>query len=186
MMSRLRRSPRSSNQSPQDTHGALKPPCVRTTPAGQGFFGYRLAVRCKSCVRLHALANQKAPRPVEHQRALLLGALNRHEAHRRPCDCLADRSGIGSIVLAALHVGLHLARWHQSHIVAKLSQLASPVLRRGARLHADEARQQLAEKLKHLAASKLFRYFLRIGLSKASTPCTWKTVLARSVPIVRI
>ena len=91
---------------------------------------------------------------MEHQRALLLGALNRHEAHRRPCDCLADRRGIGSIVLAALHVGLHLARWHQPHIVAKLSQLASPVLRRGARLHADEARRQLAEKLKHLAASK--------------------------------
>ena len=44
--------------------------------------------------------------------------------------------------------------------MAKLSQLASPVLRRGARLHADEARQA-RRKLEHLAASKLFRYFLK-------------------------
>ena len=105
--------------------------------------------------QLRALADQQVTRPVQHQRSLLLGALDRHEAHRRPRHRLADRGRIGSVVLAALDVGLHIARRHQPHIVAELPELARPLVRRGARLHANQARRQLAEKLEHLAASEL-------------------------------
>ena len=40
--------------------------------------------------------------------------------HRRTSDCLADRLGIGRFVLVALDVGLHIARWHQPHVVPEL------------------------------------------------------------------
>jgi hypothetical protein len=53
-------------------------------------------------VLLRTLTDQEVSRPVQHQGALLLGAFDRHEAHRRPCYRLADCLGIGGIVLAAL------------------------------------------------------------------------------------
>jgi hypothetical protein len=104
---------------------------------------------------LRALTDQEVSRPVQHQRALLIGAFDRDEAHRRPCYRFADCLGIGGIVLAALDIGLDVARRHKPHIVGKLPELASPMVRRGARLHADETRCQLAEKLEHLPAPEL-------------------------------
>jgi hypothetical protein len=38
---------------------------------------------------------------VQAHDALLLGRLDRHEAHARPRGCFADRRGIGGVVLAA-------------------------------------------------------------------------------------
>jgi hypothetical protein len=37
-----------------------------------------------------------------------------------------------SIVLMALHIGLHVGRWHEPNGVAKRLQLARPMMRRGA------------------------------------------------------
>src|SRR5215469_13543513 len=50
--------------------------------------------------------------------------------HRRAPNRLADRFGIGGIVLVALDVRLHVLRRHQSHLVAKRAQLPPPVVRR--------------------------------------------------------
>ena len=46
--------------------------------------------------------------------SLLVSRLDRHKAHRRPRNRLADCFRIGSIVLVALDVRLHVFRRHQS------------------------------------------------------------------------
>ena len=94
------------------------------------------------CVdQLSPLADQEIPRPVQHQRALLLDALDRHKTHRWPCHGLADRRRIGRIVLAALHVGFDIGRWHEPRVVPELLELARPLVRRCTRFHANEARR---------------------------------------------
>jgi len=42
----------------------------------------------------------------QHLCGLLLGGLDRHKAHPRPAHRLADRLGIGGIVLVARHIRL--------------------------------------------------------------------------------
>jgi transposase len=64
--------------------------------------------------------------PVHHQHRLLLLALDRHEAHVRPSDRLADRLRVISVVLAALAVSHHVLRRHQLHCMAELGELARP------------------------------------------------------------
>jgi hypothetical protein len=61
------------------------------------------------------LTNQQMPRAVEHQAALLFGCLGSYEPHVCPGDRFADRLSIGSIVLLALHVRLHIGRRHQPY-----------------------------------------------------------------------
>jgi len=82
-----------------------------------------------------------------HQPALLLGRLDHNEPHGWAPDCLADRLGVGRIVLVALDVGLHILCRHQPNLVAELRQLTHPMMRRGAGFHADEARRQGLEEL---------------------------------------
>jgi hypothetical protein len=90
-----------------------------------------------------ALAHEhRQPHPVQHHRALLFGRLDAHEAHGRSRHRLADRLGIGRVVLAPLYVRLHILRRHQPHIMAQRDQLAGPVMRRRARFDADQARRQ--------------------------------------------
>ena len=94
-------------------------------------------------VRQHrALTHQKLPAPVQHQGGLLLFDLDRHKPHRWPRHRLADRRRIVRVVLAALEIGLHIARRHQPHRVAKRLQLAAPMMRRGTRFNANQARRQ--------------------------------------------
>ena len=104
--------------------------------------------------QLRALLDQQIARPVHRQRRLLLGRLHRHEPHRRPRHRLADRFRIGSVGLAALHIRLDVSRRHQAHLMAELDQLARPVMRRAARLDADQARRQLGEERQHLRPSQ--------------------------------
>ena len=104
---------------------------------------------------LGPLPHQKIARPMQHQPALLLGRFDLHETHGRPPHRLADRLGVGGIVLVALDVGLHVLRRHQPHLVAKLRQFTRPIMRRGAGFHADQARRQRLEELQHLAAPQL-------------------------------
>src|SRR5262245_46235476 len=89
-----------------------------------------------------------------HQPALLRGRLHLHKSHRRPANRLADRLRIGRIVLVALDIGLHVLRWHQPNLMAEPRQLTGPVVRRGARFHANQAWRQPGEELDHLAAAK--------------------------------
>src|SRR5262249_4328470 len=63
------------------------------------------------------LAPQPLPATVQQHGSLLVSRLDRHKAHRRAPNRLADRFGIGGIVLVALDVRLHVLRRHQSHLV---------------------------------------------------------------------
>ena len=90
---------------------------------------------------LGPLPHQKVARPMQHQPALLLDRFDLHKPHGRPPHRLADRLGVGGIVLVALDIGLHVFRRHQSHLVAKLRQFTRPIMGRRAGLHADKARR---------------------------------------------
>src|SRR6516164_9542503 len=68
---------------------------------------------------------------------------------------LADRFRIGGIVLVALDVRLHVLRRHQSHLVAKRAQLPRPVVRRRARLQANQTWPQSTEERQNLRTPKL-------------------------------
>jgi hypothetical protein len=102
-----------------------------------------------------ALAHQQFPRAMQDQHALLLFALHRHEAHVRPCHRLADRLGIGRVVLAALEVGLDVARRHQPDLMAKRSQFPGPMVRGRAGLDADQAWRKVSEELQQLRPPQL-------------------------------
>src|SRR5215467_4532133 len=65
----------------------------------------------------------------EHQtRRLLLFALHGHESHARPLRCFADRLSIDQVALLSLHERSYISRRDQPNFVAKLSELASPVM----------------------------------------------------------
>jgi len=92
---------------------------------------------------------------MQHQAALLLGCFDRHEAHARPLHCLADRFGIGRVILLAFDVRLHVGRRNETHGMSKGLQLARPVMRGGARLDANEAGRKLLEERQHIATLQL-------------------------------
>jgi len=66
-----------------------------------------------------------------------------------------DRARIGRITLVAAHKGLHHPRRQQLHLVPELLQLARPVLRTAAGLHADQARPTVREVLQELRPLQL-------------------------------
>src|SRR5215472_3464765 len=72
-----------------------------------------------------------------------------------PPNRLADRFGIGGIVLVALDVRLHVLRRHQSHLVAQRAQLARPVVRRRTRFQPDHTARQSTEERQNLRTPKL-------------------------------
>ena len=76
--------------------------------------------------QLRLLGDQRLAHPVDRQGALLLLALDRDEPHARPLHRLADRFGIGPVVLLALHVRLDVLRRHQPHRVAEPGNLSCP------------------------------------------------------------
>jgi hypothetical protein len=101
------------------------------------------------------LPQQQIARAMLHQPALLLGRLDLHKTHGRATNRLADRLGVGRIVLVALDVSLYVLRRHQTNLVTELPQLTCPIVRRCASLHANEAGRQSFEELHHLTATKL-------------------------------
>src|SRR6516225_2056961 len=65
-------------------------------------------------IRQHrSLTNQKLPATMQHQARLLLFRFCGNETHRWSRYRLADGGRIVGVILAALEVGLHVARWHQ-------------------------------------------------------------------------
>jgi hypothetical protein len=61
-------------------------------------------------------------------RCLLLARLRAHEPHRRPRHRLANRLRVGRVGLATLYIGLHVSRWHQSHLVPEADQFTGPMM----------------------------------------------------------
>src|SRR5580700_2159883 len=122
-------------------------PCAATMPSSAKCARMALItwVRCRI----------KRSRAMQHQPALLLGRFDLYETHGRPPRRLADRLGVGRIVLVALDVGLHVPRRHQPHPVAKFREFTRPIMSRGAGFHADKASRQRLEELQHLAAPQL-------------------------------
>src|SRR5262245_43027988 len=109
----------------------------------------------QSVHQARTLAHQPLPATVQQHRYLLVSRLDRHKAHRRAPNRLADRFRIGGIMLVALDVRLHVLRRHQSHLVAKRAQLPPPVVRRRARLQANQTGRQLTEERQNLRTPKL-------------------------------
>jgi hypothetical protein len=82
--------------------------------------------------------------------SLLIGANRPRPAHR-----LADRFGIGRVRLVTIHIGRSVRRRDQPHLMAEPMQQAPPMMRRGARLQADQTARQFGEKPHHLAPPQL-------------------------------
>ena len=89
---------------------------------------------------------------MQQRRRLLLCRLDRHKSHRRALNRLANRFGIGRIVLVALDVRLHVLRRHQPHLMAQRAELARPVMRRCTRFQTDHTAWNAAEERQHLPA----------------------------------
>jgi len=112
-------------------------------------------MRPQSIDQLGPLPHQKVARAMQHQLPLLLVRFDLNKTHGRPPYRLADRLGVGGIILVALNVGLHVLRWHQPHLVAKLREFTCPIVGCRAGFHAHKARRQRLEERQHLAAPKL-------------------------------
>src|SRR6476659_2439175 len=109
----------------------------------------------QSVHQTRTLAHQPLPATVQQHSSLLVSRLDRHKAHRRPHNRLADCFRIGGIVLVALDVRLDVLRRHQSHLVAERAQLPPPVVRRRARLQANQTGRQSTEESQNLRTPKL-------------------------------
>ena len=104
------------------------------------------------------LFDQQFARLVQHQRRLLLRALDRNEAHSGARHRFAAGIGVDRVVLAALDIGLGVSRRHQQHFVTHGLEFTRPIMRRAAGLHTDEARLDLRKEFVHLRAPQLPRY----------------------------
>ena len=69
--------------------------------------------------QLRTVANQPVAHAHEHQARLLFWRLDRDEPHRRPAHRLAQRFGVGRIILTALDIWLDQLRRNQLHLMAK-------------------------------------------------------------------
>lgn len=104
----------------------------------------------KGVDRSDPLADQELASPMQDEHRLLHFRLDWDKARARSGHRLADRLGIGSIVLVPLHVRLDVMRRHQADVMAEGPELAGPVVGRPACLHADEAGRQLSEEANDL------------------------------------
>ena len=67
--------------------------------------------------------------------------------------CNEPRRRIVRIVLAALEIGLHIARRHQPYRVAECQQPAAPMMRRRTGFDPHQAWRKAGEELQHLRAA---------------------------------
>ena len=98
---------------------------------------------------------QRPAQPVELLDRLLLDRLDRHRADLAAAGRLEQRTGIRGIGLVALHIGAHVLRRQQPHLVPLRLQAARPVLRRAAGLHHHHARRMVAKEPGELTAAQL-------------------------------
>jgi len=98
---------------------------------------------------------QEIAGPVQHEDALLLFALDRHEAHVRPRHRLADRLGIGCVILLTFHIGLYVRGRNEPHVMAERCDRPRPEVRGRAGFHADQARFKLSEEIEQRGPPQL-------------------------------
>jgi hypothetical protein len=127
-----------------------------------------------------SLTDQDVAAPVQHQYRLLVDALDRHEAHRRPGDSFADRFRVGSVVLVPLHIGPHVLRWDEPNRMPELLGLASPMMGTRARLQANQAWRHTFGKRQHLDPAEPSTDDCSVD---GATECTWKMFFATSSPM---
>src|SRR5215510_4131927 len=114
---------------------------LRRTIAALGRDDTELRQMPSDRIRQHrALTHEKLSAAVEHQGRLLLFRFRRHKSHRRSGHRLADGGSVVGVVLAALDIGLHIARWHQLYRVTQRLKLAAPMMRAWTGLDAYKAR----------------------------------------------
>lgn len=99
----------------------------------------------------------------DHGGGLLGLALYRHEAHGRALRGLADCFRISRIVLLTLHEWLHIGRRDQSDGMAKLADLAGPMMSAWAGFHRDKTRRLGREEAQNLLAPQLLTKDRRAG-----------------------
>src|SRR5258705_767271 len=103
-----------------------------------------------SALRHEALANA-----VQRLQVELIDRLDRDKLHGRALHCLGNGFGIPEVVLLSLRVGAHVVGWHQSHVMAHLSELPAEMVGSDTGLHADQADRQVGETNLDLAARQL-------------------------------
>ena len=111
-----------------------------------------------------SLPNQEIASSVQHEGALLLRALDRDEAHRRPCDGFADRSRVRGIILLSAQIGFDIGGRDQPDLMAESHERARPMVSRRAGLQSDQARGKGFEETWNLAAPQ------RLAQDDLSTP----------------
>jgi hypothetical protein len=123
-----------------------------------------------------ALTDELLANPMAHHRGLVVDRTPSDEplpgAHHR----LADRRCVGRIRLIAPYVRLHMRRRDQFHLVTQRHELADPMMRRTASLHRHHAGREQPKNSNIVPRAMTTSPF-------TSTPCTSKTVFARSSPI---
>src|SRR3954452_20432996 len=123
---------------------------------------------------LGALANQQVPRAKHDGGGLLVRALEGNKAHSGTLGGLADRLRIGHVVLLSLDERLHVRRRDQLHRVAKLGDLAAPVVGAATGLHGHRTGRQRGQERQELAAAQLLAKDHR---ARAVSPMELKDVL---------
>jgi len=76
------------------------------------------------------------------------------KAHPRPCHRFADPGGVGRVILLPAHIGFDIGRRHHPRVMAKLDQLARPMMGRTAGFHTDKTLGQLGEEGQHVLAAE--------------------------------
>src|SRR3954451_7231726 len=123
---------------------------------------------------LGALANQQVPRAKHDGGGLLVRALEGNKAHSGPLSGLADRLGIGHVVLLPLDEGLHVRRRDETDRVAELGNLTPPVVGARTRLHGHRTGRERGQERQKLAAAQLLAKDHR---ARAVSPMELKDVL---------
>ena len=111
-----------------------------------------------------SLPDQEIAGSVQHEGALLLRALDRDEAHRRPRDGLADRRRVRGIILLSAQIGFDIGGRDQADLMAESHERARPMMSRRAGLQSDQARGKGFEETWNLAAPQ------RLAQDDLSTP----------------
>ena len=91
----------------------------------------------------------------QHCPGLLLFRLHRHKAHGRALRRLADRLRVRSVVLVPLHIGLHVHRRDQPHVVAEPRHLPAPMVSARASLHRHRAARLRNDEIEQLSPTQL-------------------------------
>src|SRR5215212_2744798 len=123
---------------------------------------------------LRALADQKVPRAEHDGCGLLVRTLAGNKAHSEPLSGLADRFGIGHVVLLPLDERLHVRRRDETDRMAELGDLTPPVVGAATGLHGHRAGRERGQECEELAAAQLLAKDHR---ARAVSPMELKDVL---------